>query len=205
MNKKFVVPQAMYGNLYGNYRNRKFTDLWEQADDFINDYTDCGVPTTIKEETAITLYYLLYARYGNSTIASADENQFKYKVFATIFQYGPTWEKRLEVQKELREMSIEELQTSAMAVYNHSMNPSTAPKNDDWELLPTVNDQNVTRHKRSKIDAYALLTSLLQTDVTNEFLTKFKPLFMTVVSPELPLWYITGEIEYNPQGDSNDD
>lgn len=201
MDKKFVVPQAMYGNMYGNYRNRKFTDLYGDVDTFVSDYNDCGIPVTLTEETMKTLFYLLYARYGNSTIASADETQFKYKLFGTIFQYGPAWEKRLEIQKELRSMSLDELRESATAIYNHSMNPSTAPKNDEWEILPTVNDQNVTRHKRSKLDAYALLVGLLENDVTDEFLSKFKKLFLTVVTPELPLWYVTEPIDYNPQGD----
>lgn len=180
---------ALYQNLYGNYRNRKFTDIWDEVDSFLNDYNNNGITATISSQSATTLYYLLYAKYGNSTVASFDEMQFKYKVFATIFQYGPTWEKRIEIQKALRELDIEELQKSATAIYNHSFNPSVAPSTHTLDELSTINDQNVTKHKRSKTDAYALLMSLLETDVTEEFLAKFKKLFLTVVSPELPLWY----------------
>lgn len=182
---------ALHQDLYGNYRNRKFTDIWGDVGDFLQDYNDNGINASISDTSATTLYYLLYARYGNSTVASSDETQFKYKVFAIIFQYGPTWEKRLEIQKALRELDIEELQKSATAIYNHSFNPSTLPSAQTLEELTTINDQNVTKHKRSKTDAYALIMGLLETDVTEEFLTKFKKLFLTVVSPELPLWYIT--------------
>lgn len=52
---------------------------------------------------------MLYARYGNNPIANYDETQFKYKVFSVIFQYGPTWEKRLSVQETLRGMQIADL------------------------------------------------------------------------------------------------
>lgn len=190
-------------SLYGNYRTRKFTDIWEEVDAFIDDYNSVGIKPTITEETASTLYYLLYARYGNSHIASSDENQFKYKVFSTIFMYGPTWEKRLEIQQKLREMDEEELRESAKAIYNHSFNPSTAPSTDTLEELSTINDQNVTKHRRSKTDAYALLIGLLETDVTEDFLSKFKKLFLTVVTPELPLWYVTETIDYNPQGEDD--
>lgn len=117
--------------------------------------------------------------------------------------YGPTWEKRLEIQKDLREMSMDDLRESAKAIYNHSMNPSTSPSTDTLEELLTINDQNVTKHRRSKTDAYALLISLLETDVTEEFLNKFKKLFLTVVTPELPLWYVTETIDYNPQGEDD--
>lgn len=185
--------------LYGNYRNRKFTDIYTDEEMFLEDYQNCGIPMTITENSLNTLYYLLYARYGNSTIASEDENQFKYKLFSIVFQYGPTWEKRLEIQQNLRDLDIEELQKSATAIYNHSMNPSTKPTTDTMYELQTINDQNVTKHKRSKTDAYALLLSLLETDVTEEFIGKFKKLFLMVVSPELPLWYKT-QIE----GDSDD-
>lgn len=84
-------------------------------------------------------------------------------------------------------MDIEELQKSSMAIYNHSMNPSTAPGTTTDDILKTINDQNVTKHKRSKTDAYALLLSLLEDDVTGVFLDKFKKLFLIVVSPENPL------------------
>lgn len=105
--------------------------------------------------------------------------------------YGPTWEKRLEVQKAVRDMDLDELQKSSVAIYNHSFNPSSTPSTQTLEELDTINDQNVTKHKRSKTDAYALLLSLLETDVTEEFINKFKKLFLLVVSPELPLWYET--------------
>lgn len=193
MNDNFYGSHyALHNSLYGNYRQRKFSDIWENVDEFLQDYTNNGIATSITNNSATTLYYMLYARYGNSTIASSDENQFKYKVFTLIFSYGPTWEKRLEIQKKLREMSEDDLRESAKAIYNHSYNPSTSPSTNTLDELTTINDQNVTKHKRSRTDAYALLLSLLETDVTDEFLDKFKKLFITIVEPELPLWYVTG-------------
>lgn len=191
LNNFFGSPIALMDSLYGSYRTRKFSDIWGNVNEFLEDYENIGIPTTINITTATTLYYLLYARYGNSNIASSDETQFKYKLFSIIFSSGPTWEKRLEIQKSLREMDIEELRESAKAIYNHSFNPSTAPTTNTLDELTTINDQNVTKHKRSKTDAYALLLSLLETDVTSEFLNIFKKLFLTIVEPDLPLWYIT--------------
>ena len=72
------------------YDTKLFTDIWDEASEFITDYTTVGIPATISQANATTLYYLLYARYGNTPIANYDENQFKYKVFSIIFQYGPT-------------------------------------------------------------------------------------------------------------------
>ena len=87
----------MLNSLYGNYRTRKFTDIFPDVETFLQNYKNNGIQTTISDESATTLYYLLYSRYGNSHIANSDETQFKYKLFGTVFSYGPTWEKRLDM------------------------------------------------------------------------------------------------------------
>ena len=86
------------GSLYGNYRQVKFTDVYETADAFLADYGDIGLPKTITDTSATTLFYLLYGRFGNDIIASSDTNRFKYRLFSIIWQYGPAWEKKLDIQ-----------------------------------------------------------------------------------------------------------
>lgn len=190
-------------SLYGNYRTRKFTDIFESFEVFKEFSNNCPIPQGITDESLETLYYLLYARYGNSHITSSDENQWIFKVFSTIFMYGPTWEKRLEIQQELRDMTLNELKESAKAIYNHAYNPSTQPATDESgeHIMDYINDQNVTLHRRSKTDAYAILLSLLETDVTKDFIDKFKKLFLSIVEPELPLWYVTDNNLDNNIGD----
>ena len=178
-------------SLYGNYRTRTFTDIFESFEVFEETYSDCGIPTTISTTSLTTLYYLLYARYGNSSIASSDENQFKYKVMSTIFMYGPAWEKKLEIQKELTSMDISEATKGTTAIHNAAYNPSQQPSTQTLEELEYINQQNTTKYKKSKIEGYATLYSLIETDVTEEFIGKFKKLFITIVEPNLPLWYQT--------------
>lgn len=181
--------------LYGNYRTRTFADIFSTFEQFQTDYSESKLNNkysiSAQDESFETLYYLLYARYGNSHIASSDENQFKYRLWAIIMQYGPTWKKDLEMQLEIRELSQEELRESAQAIYNHAYNPSTAPTTQTLDELTTVNEQNVTKHKRSKTDAYAVLNMLLREDVTEKFIRRFQSLFLKVVAPENPLWYVT--------------
>ena len=98
MNK--MIPQ---------YDTKLMTEVWSDASGFLTDYQNVGIPTTISNQNATTLYYLLYARYGNTPIANYDENQWKYKMFSIIFQYGPTWEKRLDIQTTLRGLQIADL------------------------------------------------------------------------------------------------
>ena len=186
-----VVPSYNGSSLYGNFRARTFADIYTELKTFKEDYADNGIPSTISDASLTTLYYLLYARYGNSCIASSDETQFKYKLFSTIFMYGPAWQKRLDIQKKLMELSDDELVKGATAIYNSALNPSQAPSTQTLEELNYINSQNTTKYKKSKIEGYALLAELIKTDVTEAFIGKFKKLFITVVEPDYPLWYTT--------------
>lgn len=178
-------------SLYGNFRTRTFADIYTTFEDFNEDYTSNGIPTSISNINLKTLYYLLYARYGNSNIASSDENQFKYKIFSTIFMYGPAWQKRLEIQKNLMTLDEEDIMKGTTAIHNNALNPGTAPSTQSLEELNYISSQNTTKYKKSKIEGYATLYALIETDVTEEFIGKFKKLFITIVEPDLPLWYAT--------------
>lgn len=309
--------------MFPQYDTKLMTDVWSQASEFLTDYQAAGIPTTISTANATTLYYLLYARYGNTPIANYDENQWKYKMFSIIFQYGPTWEKRLDVQKTLRELQISDLVdngsyhelfnhsasesssktgsdnntrtlnttekntgTSTLAntgtdttnstgtqgvshtgtvgtsgetedIKNHAYNPGTAPAQNAYSPLNYINEQNATKNNvdstvtnnltdtttndlqnqtthdttstttndlsradtgtitdaraindavkaennsknetttvmtAGKLKAYEKLLELLKTDVTGEFISKFKTCFKQFVMPERHMIYVT--------------
>lgn len=174
--------------LYGNYRTRKFADIFPQESVFSAAVSNSGIPLLIKDTSLTTLYYLLYARYGNSPISSSDENRFKYELYSIIYSKGPTWEKKLEVQSKLRNLTDEDLVQGSKAVYNTALNPGTAPSTDTLNELPYINQQNTTKYKKTKLEGYALLLDLLETDVTTDFIDAFKKLFNPFGS-ETPLYY----------------
>lgn len=192
-------------SLYGSFgwpANTRFCDVWPEVDDFIDDYHDSGIyqsdeGTRLDDNHAKLLYYLLYARYGNDSIASFDRNRFEYGLFSIIFQYGPTWVKELEIQEKLRALDLTDgdLFAGVKAIHNHAYNPGTAPSTATLNELPAINEQNTTQYKKSKIDGYAALMELLKTDVSNIFLNRFKVLFQQVVVPVQPLWYTEHEEE----------
>lgn len=278
-------------NMIPQYDTKLFTEIWDEASEFVQDYNSVGIPTTITDAQATTLYYLLYARYGNSPIANYDENQFKYKVFSIIFQYGPTWSKRMSVQETLRGMQLSDLiddgqlselfssqgtnsvtssgtngntrtlnttqantGTQATAhtgtvgtvgdtedIKNHAFNPGTAPATNAYSPLAYVNEQHATKNDASstttynntdtttnnlsvadtgtitdsgtnsgttsatdsksdsttrtitqgKLKAYEKLLELLDSDVTGDFISKFKICFKQFVMPERTWIYVT--------------
>lgn len=189
-----------YNSAYGNYSTRSFADIWPTSSDFTTDLASTALGasivsmgvTTAKQET---IWALLFAKYGNSHIASSDETQFLYQIATTIFQYGPTWIKRLDVQDTIRNLSVSDLILGSQSINNHAYNPSTAPSTATLEELTTIDDQSTGKWKKSKMDAYSQLQAILEDDVTGKFLDKFKGLFIRITQPQVPLWYVTEENE----------
>ena len=183
--------------LYGNYRTRTLNDIYSKYSEFESDfnmYKGIGLnPNFTSQTTPQTIFYLLSGKYGNSHIANSDENQFKLKLFSTIFQFGPTWEKRLDIQSKLRGMNETDILTGSKQINDHAYNPSTEPSGPNVVNgeITSVNEQSKIKYTKSKVDAYASLYAMLETDVTEDFLGRFKRLFLAIVEPEYPLWYIT--------------
>lgn len=172
-----LLNQHLYSN---SFTTRKFTDIFPTVEEFLSEYESSGLPTTITDDSATILYYLLYSKYGNSHIASSDEYRFKTRVFSIIWQYGPTWEKEVEIQKAIRETPLEDVIAGAKIIYNQSYNPSTAPSTSSLEELTTINTQNTTNYKKSAMEGYSIILSLLADDVSERFLYRFKDLFRVV-------------------------
>lgn len=170
-------------NLFPGYETKSFTEIYPDVNAFVNDYQTVGIPQIIDVRNAMTLYYLLYGRYGNTPIANRDENQFKYKLFSIVYQYGPTWEKRLDIQDKLRNLSEAEILSGAKTIYNHAYNPETQPSTGDITELNYINDQNTQNFIKNKLSAYSELMSLLETDVTGEFLNRFNVCFKKFAKP----------------------
>lgn len=183
-----VIPQ---------YNTKLFTEIFEDAASFLTDYQAFCTLTSLTAAEKITdahctlLYYLLYARYGNSPIANFDETQFKYKMWSIITSHGTTWEKRMSIQASLRSLTDTQIKQGATFIYNHAYNPNTTPSTQELDEISFINEQNVTKNKRGEIEGYAALWQVLRTDVTTNFLNQFEGLFKRFVMPAVSNIYIT--------------
>lgn len=183
--------------LYGSFRTRTLSEIYPNVNGFIEDYKNIGIPETVTEESARTIYYLLLARYANSPIASSDENRFRLDLFSIIFCKGATWERRLSLQKSLRELTDTDLMYGSQAIYNTALNPANgyAYDSDDKPIkLNQLNSQNTTNYKKSKLEAYSILWEALREDVTTYFIKAFDRLF-NQFTYERPLLYETEELQ----------
>ena len=199
MNK--MKEEKSMSSMIPQYSTNLFSDIYDSVEDFVQDFKNIGIPykinnvQTVSDTNIQTLYYLLYARYGNNPIANNDITQWKYKIFSVVFQYGPSWQKRLDIQAQLRGLTEADILAGNRAIYNHAYNPSTTPSTSTTSELDYINEQNTTNYKKGKMEAYAQLWELIDTDVTEAFLDKFKKCFKQFVAPERPLLYVTEEEE----------
>lgn len=189
-------------NLVSKFNTMTFSQIYNEYLPFKNDYTTSGLCTEgfkvhYGEEkgtvNGVTTYYpdnlqilfiLLYAKFGGTPIASEDVNQFKFKMWSILFKYGPSWQKELEIQERLRNLTEEELIAGAKTIYNKAYHDATAPTTGTLDELEYINEQNTSNYKKSKIGAYADLMYLIKTDVTQTLLNKFQPLFKKIISFE---------------------
>ena len=171
------------------YNRRTFTSVWDSYEKFLNDYHDADIDKTIDDAHTKTLYYLLYAKYGNSPIVNRDVTQFKYKVWTIIWQYGAEWQKRLAIQKDIKDLTDDELREGTRGIFNQANNPSIGPSTGDTGELSFVDAQTVSKSKKSKIDAKAIQWDSLNSGYTKVFIDKFKPLFSRFVGTTVDFLY----------------
>lgn len=185
-------------SLFQKFFNYKFTDVFTDADIFLQEYKSNAIDKSLPDETITRLYYLLYAQYGNSVLANADTNQFKYRLWSIIFEHGLVWTKRVEIQEKLRALSLEdgsEIYQGGKAIYNNALHDSTEPNTGTLEELPYINGQNTANFKKSKLEGLAILNDMLKTNITREFLDKFKPLFIKIIAGDTRYYVTEGEEE----------
>lgn len=180
------------GDMLPRFNNKLFSQIFPDYasfkyvfDNLFDNYAkDCITDTSLK-----TLYWLLYSRYGYNPIVNQSEILFKAKIVAITFQKGPSWERKLTLQKSLRDLTESDLLSGAKTIFNRALHPETEPSTDTDEYLNYLNSQDVSKMKRSKLDAYGYLQDLLKTDVTEEFISSYAKLFSKFVSPSITRIY----------------
>ena len=175
------------------YNTKTFSDVYPDFATFKKDFDeefgqyakDCISATSLKY-----LFYMLYSRYANNPIVNYSEIQFRSKVVNITFQKGPTWERKLALQKTLRELSDDDLLTGARTIFNRAEHDASEPSTLSTEETPYINYQDVSKQRRSKLDAYSYLQDVLKTDVSEEFIKSYKVLFSKFVSPTITRIYV---------------
>ena len=193
-------------SLYNNYFYPTFNYVFPSLDDFKKYYMTCGIPHLIDDKID-TVYLLLRAQYGETPHSFTSDRMFKDNVMAIIYEYGPTWSKRVDIQERLRNLTEDEIRTGGTTMNNYAKNPSTpvVQMNPEDESTPIVSgtltnkelgyltDQNTNLTLKSIMSGYSNLLELLETDVTKPFIDRFNKLFCFCVADQQQPMYIIPE------------
>lgn len=169
------------------FNNITFSELWGTKEKFIEAYDASGLPKDgyLSNEDLELIWVLLLGRFADSTIKPYNTyGAFQIRFMSKVWQYGPIWKKELDIQNKLRNLSLEngsELFVGGTSIHNSAMNPGTAPSTNDIDELNFINTQNTTKHKKSKLEGYLILSESLKKDITEGFLRRFDEMFKTII------------------------
>lgn len=179
-----------------SYATPKFSDLWQSALEFTEDMHPLmteGFDTELTAAQCNRLFYELSARYTDGHIRYTNIMQFKLKLGALLSTYGPLYFQQLALIKDASSRTIEDYLRdgkvlTAVADNNNSM-PAVGSENE----LPYTNAQSVTNSTRAIDVALSVKRGLLRDEVSNAFYNRFKELFISILIPQTPLWFVTEE------------
>lgn len=195
-----MIYDANYTH-YGRFSNKRFLDVFPDAEAFKKEYTYYQTlfnsPIKVEENQMAFIYYILYSKYGSEYIAMSNTTRFESKLFATLELAAPILLKELDVQKKLLALSEDDIYSGGRAIYNHAFNPSGTPSTSTLQEIPYINDQNTTQYKKSPMEGYSILLSLLDDNLLENFLRKFRKLFLRVLAPTRARLYDVEELEEN--------
>lgn len=186
---------------FQTFDNITFSDLWSTEAEFVDAYKAAGFPQTftggtyVSDEDLKLIWLLLIGRFSDSTIKPFNTyGAFQVRFMSKVWQHAPAWKKNLDIQNKLRSLSLEDgsdIYKGSSAIYNTAMNPSTQPGTGTDQELNFINNQNVTKYKKSKLEGLALLSDLLKNDVTETFLRRFDEFFLNIIYTGRTLVYET--------------
>lgn len=181
------------------YSTKLFNDIFPDKTSFKDSYDEfqanVGQTNILDDNDKAITWQLLSAKYGNTPIANLSETQFKLKVWQIMFEYGPTWAKRLEIQEKLRAISDDDLIKGNKIITNTASNPQTDPDTQALTDISFLDNQTTQNQQKSKLGGYANLVELLETDVCAYYLDRFSVLFKHIFVPNANAIYITDEEE----------
>lgn len=185
------------------YNTKTFAEIFPNFLEFkyvFDNLFDAYAKDCISSTSLRTLYWLLYSRYCDNPIVNYSVINFKAKIVGITYAKGPTWERKLALQKTLRDLTETDLLTGARTIFNRAQHDAGDPGTDTDTELTYINNQDVSKQRRSKLDAYSYLQDVLKTDVTEEFIRSYSKLFSKFVTPTISRIYVN-DIEDEEEGE----
>lgn len=166
-----------------------FWETWQDSPFFIE---------SLSEDDLKDIYHHLMAKYYNWHYIYVDDFGIALNTFDIIHDYYPNCKERLSLVNQMRELNIEEFKKSGITIDSQGANPKIATNMD--ELINLVDSQNASFQLKSTEQTLKAKFMALYDGVFDEFLDRFKPLFVKLYNGVNSYLYINKE-----EGENDDE
>ena len=122
------------------------------------------------------IYNHLLAQYYNWHFVYLDDLGIALNVMHIIHDYYPNCKERLKLVDDLRSLTLDDFKKSGIMIDSQGSNPKTATDMD--ELIDLVDSQNASFQLKSDEQALRAKFASLYDGVMDEFIDRFKGLFV---------------------------
>lgn len=136
--------------------------------------------SALSKEDLKNIYNHLLAAYYNWHYIYMDDLGIALNTMHIIEDYYPNCKARLELVKQMRELSIDEFKKSGLNITSQGANPKIATQMD--ELIDLVDAQNASFQLKSTEQSLKAKFMALYDGVIDEFIDRFSPLFVKLYS-----------------------
>lgn len=135
---------------------------------------------TISKTDLSDIYNHLLAQYYNWHFVYLDDLGISLNVMHIIHDYWPNCKQRLALVADLRGLTVDEFKKSGLMIDSQGSNPKTATDMD--ELIDLVDSQTASFQLKSEEQAIRAKFMALYDGVMDEFIDRFKNLFVKLYS-----------------------
>lgn len=136
--------------------------------------------STISKNDIKDVYNHLLAAYYNWHYVYMDDLGISLNTMHIIHDYFPNCKERLTLVASLRALTVDDFAKSGITIDSQGSNPKTATDMD--ELIDLVDSQNASFQLRSQEGAIRAKFASLYDGVMDEFIDRFKDLFVKLYS-----------------------
>lgn len=156
--------------------NYCFKDIFTSVSDLEKAITPI---MTVNKDRELQFFILLDYAYHYTPIAYNTPDIFVNHFVLTYTQECDNYINKINSQKDLQSMTINDYTASSVTINNISDTPATQTT-DAFKIQDYVNQQNVSTNKLSTVEAYLRRIRSLKPLLFQEFIEKFKKHFRSI-------------------------
>lgn len=161
ISKRFIDAFPKFKDELGEGKNY-FYETWQKSPFYLEE---------LEEDDLKDIYNHMMAKYYNWHYVYLDDFGIAMNTMHIIHDFYPNTKERLQIAKNLKDMTLEEFKKSGMIIDSSGSNPKVATEMD--ELINLVDSQSASFQLKSQEQALRAKFLSLYDGIMDEFLARF--------------------------------